>query len=109
MGDRLEIFSYYYVNRPYLRVRDALVADPPGVLREAAWRLPGGDPGRRRPGRIDGGRAACAARRAGGRTEIALTVGQIDQIEEVDSTATPRTSRGSRFHGRRTPDLGCFR
>ena len=30
-----EIRSYDYVNQPYLRVRDALVADPGGVFRSA--------------------------------------------------------------------------
>lgn len=76
MPDRPEIRSYDYVNHPYLRVRDALAADPPGVFRAAT---------RAAAARAESVAAALHVQLGGLEvgTEIALTIGAI---EEVDST-----------------------
>jgi hypothetical protein len=37
---RQEIRSYDYVNHPYAKVREALVADPAGIFRAATGRRP---------------------------------------------------------------------
>ncbi len=76
MADRQDIRSYDYVNHPYLRVRDALVADPPGVFRGAT---------RAAAARAESVAAALHVQVAGLEvgTEIELTIGEI---EEVDSS-----------------------
>jgi hypothetical protein len=74
MSQRLEIRSYDYVNHPYLRVRDALVADPPGVFRAAT---------RAAAARAESVAAALQVSVAGLEvgTEIALTIGHIVEVD----------------------------
>lgn len=63
---RQEIRSYDYVNHPYARVRDALVADPAGIFRAAT--------------RAAAGRASAVA------AELRVTVGGLDVAAEIAVT-----------------------